>query len=568
MISLLSMPLAIRLAWTLVHFLWQGALMGGLAWMMLSLLKRKRPQVRYLVACFFLVACLVAPVVTFFWMAGTPAPAVIELSQGAWQQARSYQALSALRHGLQPMLPWLLSLYVVGLFLLSLRTFGGWLYLQELKGKAQDLGPDWSSMLNELVDQLGIHRPVRFLESARVLSPMASGILKPVVLLPLNFFANLDAVAAEAILVHELAHIRRYDVIVNGCQCVVETLLFFHPAVWWISWRIRVEREHCCDDVAVSNCGDPLLFVEILAQLDELRQPTPQLAMAVRGGNLMERMRRLLAPDLALLRIPAPSLPVMVAFLLGGTVLLARQEEVKRVLVQLPQQLSNLTEDMTHVAHRESAGLVAGLQTWTPNPESRPKVPAVRHERTEPERSVALPDQMPEVHLGVAEAEKTEPRVTSESEPEPLCYRVKVPGAPCPTSIGKLPENSFSERWPANDGCLEATTLPFRTYSPYVAHPLESNAYRIVRVHVEPGERLSFKLHGEGAKVVMEALVPSPEPNLAWRNALKQANFPPHQVRQSRLEISNPTEESRDFDLILFGVHGYAYRVELERKHS
>jgi hypothetical protein len=181
---------------------------------------------------------------------------------------------------------------------------------------------------------------------------------------------------------------------------------------------------------------------------------------------------------------------------------------------------------------------------------------------------------VPEMNLGSAEStSEIRPIITEEVrsktpviETKVVNDQVKMP--PCATKIGKVSENSISECWPEEVSYIESNSLPFRNYSPYVARPLDSNAYRILRLRVEPGERLSFRLQGESSKVVMEALIPAPESNLAWRNALQQANFPPPQVRQSRLEISNPTEEPRNFDLILFGVHGYAYRVEVVRKQS
>jgi hypothetical protein len=146
------------------------------------------------------------------------------------------------------------------------------------------------------------------------------GLLRPVVLLPLGFFAHLDPIAAEAVLAHELAHLRRLDGLVNGLQCLIEVLFFFHPAVWWLSSRIRAEREHCCDDVAVRACGDALFYAETLSRLDELRAPSASLALQARGGNLMERLRRLLVSDPPQLRFSTPSLGFIVALVLVGSI--------------------------------------------------------------------------------------------------------------------------------------------------------------------------------------------------------------------------------------------------------
>ena len=124
--------------------------------------------------------------------------------------------------------------------------------------------------------------------------PTVIGWLKPVVLLPASALAGLAPNQMEAILAHELAHIRRHDYIVNLLQTVVETLLFYHPAVWWLSRRIRAERENCCDDLAVSLCGDPVAYAAALAELEGLRSTTGELVLAATGGSLLQRVRRLL----------------------------------------------------------------------------------------------------------------------------------------------------------------------------------------------------------------------------------------------------------------------------------
>ena len=142
--------------------------------------------------------------------------------------------------------------------------------------------------------RLHIARPVRLLRSTLVDVPTVIGWLKPVILLPATALSGLNPHQLEAILAHELAHIRRHDYLVNLLQTVVETLLFYHPAVWWLSRRIRAERENCCDDLAVSLCGDPVTYARALADLEGLRNPTRRFVMAADGGSLVQRVRRLL----------------------------------------------------------------------------------------------------------------------------------------------------------------------------------------------------------------------------------------------------------------------------------
>jgi beta-lactamase regulating signal transducer with metallopeptidase domain len=141
-----------------------------------------------------------------------------------------------------------------------------------------------------------VSRPVRLCQSLLVEVPTVIGWLRPVILVPVRALTGLAPQQLEALLAHELAHIRRHDYLVNLLQTIVETLLFYHPAVWWVSHQVRVERENCCDDMAVAACGDVLVYARALAELEQLRTgggDTPALAVAASGGSLMERVGRL-----------------------------------------------------------------------------------------------------------------------------------------------------------------------------------------------------------------------------------------------------------------------------------
>ncbi len=123
---------------------------------------------------------------------------------------------------------------------------------------------------------------------------MVIGWVRPVILLPASALTGLTPQQLEAIIAHELAHIRRHDYLINMLQALVETLLFYHPAVWWVSRRIRQEREHCCDDLAVAVCGDAFAYARALLEMERLRAAGPQLAVAANGGLLMNRIQRLI----------------------------------------------------------------------------------------------------------------------------------------------------------------------------------------------------------------------------------------------------------------------------------
>jgi hypothetical protein len=162
---------------------------------------------------------------------------------------------------------------------------------------------------------LHIRRSVELFESAITRVPVVVGHFRPAILLPVSALTGLTADQLEAILAHELAHIRRYDYLVNLLQTLMETLLFYHPAVWWISRKIRIERENCCDDLAVAVCGNRLTYAQALLTMETLRQPQLKFALAASGGSLLDRIRRLIDPTYRSSSQRAVSLSVAVVLL-------------------------------------------------------------------------------------------------------------------------------------------------------------------------------------------------------------------------------------------------------------
>ncbi|MEA3225323.1 MAG: M56 family metallopeptidase, partial [Planctomycetota bacterium] len=208
----------------------------------------------------------------------------------SWKQRAAQQLESAL--------PYVVSGWLLGVFALSVWHLGGWTQLQRLRRTmVKPVDASLRAKLDELAERLGVKRAVQLTESALVQIPTVVGWLRPIILLPASALTGLTAEQLEAILAHELAHIRRHDYLVNILQTIVETLGFYHPAVWWVSHKIRAERENCCDDLAVSVSGDRLGYARALTSMEEIRTARSKLAVAVGGGNLLRRICRLLGKD-------------------------------------------------------------------------------------------------------------------------------------------------------------------------------------------------------------------------------------------------------------------------------
>jgi len=192
------------------------------------------------------------------------------------------------------LLPWLVEAWLVGVIFFSLRTAGGVLLVERLRlSEAEPVGTRRREVCLDLQRRLGLDRAIRYCECRRLEAPAVIGWFRPVVLLPVTALTGLSEQQLEAVIAHELAHVRRFDSLVNLFQVAAETLLFYHPAVWWVSRRVRAERENCCDDVAVSVCGDAGEYARTLVAMEEWRS-APSLAMAANRSPLRNRVARLL----------------------------------------------------------------------------------------------------------------------------------------------------------------------------------------------------------------------------------------------------------------------------------
>ena len=296
---LLNQPWTARLGWTLVHFLWQGTLIAVLFAAVRGLAGRwLAPGARYGLACGALATMMAVPTLTLLAI-GTPGPSGLlapagRIAAGDWEW----------------ILPWLVPVWMAGVAAFSLRLMAGWRWTRRLGSVGTGpAAPEWQSALEELTRRMRVAPAVRLLASSLSTVPAVVGWLRPLILMPVEALAGVPIEQVRALLAHELAHIRRHDYLVNILQSIVETLLFYHPAVWWVSQQIRAEREVCCDDWAVAATGDRLVYATALADIDSRRRAHIEAALAANGGSLVNRIRRLLgASQTASHDLPGPGM--------------------------------------------------------------------------------------------------------------------------------------------------------------------------------------------------------------------------------------------------------------------
>lgn len=326
--TLMDFSLIARLGWTLLHFLWQGVVVAAFLALAMWLLKGSSPRLRYGVACLALVLMATAPVFTWVRLGQTP-PQASEVSRNDAPRPAVSAPIAPLpvldARNLDHALPWAVGFWAIGVVILSLRLAGGWAWLQWLRRRPRTVpGPDKIQLrLLRLCGRMGLASNIRIFLCDGVRGPTVMGWLRPVILVPPAALMGMTPDQMELILAHELAHILRHDYAVNLIQSCVEVLLFYHPAVWWISSKIRQERELCCDDLAVRTTGDALDYATALTRLESLCLQVPshsptakRLLLAATGGSFMNRIQRLILPITPTQLAPRAGLVLLLLF--GG----------------------------------------------------------------------------------------------------------------------------------------------------------------------------------------------------------------------------------------------------------
>ena len=316
----------------LVHFLWQATLVAIVFAAVRKLQRQYSSQTRYLTALLGLLVLVALPLMTFFVVNHnsqldqafvSTVPQGSNFSQSATSEFVSNPEVASGNHindngtavtqpfpgdsaagtylspprasYLNASLPWLVVLWSAGVVILALQLMLGLNRIRSWRQSATVVSSKTMIKIRDrLCQRMHLKRPVQLLESFQAVSPIVISWVRPAILIPANVVTGLTPRELETILAHELAHIHRHDYLVNLAQAIIETILFYHPAVWWMSNCVREEREHCCDDMAVEICGDRKILVHALAKLEEFRCHDFQVAVAASDGSLIKRMTRIL----------------------------------------------------------------------------------------------------------------------------------------------------------------------------------------------------------------------------------------------------------------------------------
>ena len=394
------------LALALLHFLWQGAALAALAYVVTALCRSA--SARYAVGVGTMVLMFAAPLSTFLLLRAklqaTPPTISVDVVSVA-SPPLSIAAHSPTKGTLLPReaapgyFLWLVELWFAGVVVLSLRSAGGFLLVEQIRRKETiPVSEELLQICVSLQRRLGVARAVRYCQSLCLDAPAVAGWIRPVVLLPVSALTGLTAAQLEAVIAHELAHIRRLDAFGNLFQVAVETLLFYHPAVWWIGKRVRAEREHCCDDAAVVVCGSAVTYAHALTRMAESKA-APHFAMAANRSPLVERVARLLGANTATESIRGANLSAgllcLSAALLAGSAFLG---SVHNVHAQTPAPALAPTPPSAPAAPPARRGHVPDVPEPAPvaQPSAPTPVPVPSPAPAPPRESGPLPAPAPQ----------------------------------------------------------------------------------------------------------------------------------------------------------------------------
>lgn len=317
--QLFAHPLFEAIGWALLHSVWQGLLIALLLRLILNFVPSRKATLRYGISLAGLATVMLAGTATVWFMIPDPAvspdPSVRLAPLSIIPAATAtVPMLTQVATYIESQIPLILTLWIAGVVVFSLRLTAGWMYFSRLKNTAVPVSDSWYDLMDRLANQLGLTQFIQLCESANISAPVVAGIFKPVILVPIGMFAGLSPQQVEAVLLHELTHIRRHDFLINLAQSVIEVVYFFNPFVWIISATVRNEREFCCDDEVVRQYN-PRIYAEALAYLETNRAAKTALALSLTGGknNLLYRIKRFMERSKQNHPVPQWLAPLMLA---------------------------------------------------------------------------------------------------------------------------------------------------------------------------------------------------------------------------------------------------------------
>ncbi len=310
-------PLNYAIAWTVMHSIWQILLITTIAGILQATLQASKAKLRYNILVAAIAFTVLITSFTFLYYYSNSSREVeyainanpvtsIENSTinteavVSVKESNKILSFAGLNDFVENNLYTIVILWLVGMVMALLRLLGNISYIYYLKNKLNfPVDEYWENALSSIANKLDVKKKIAILESALVRAPIVIGHLKPMILFPIGAINRLSMEEVESIIAHELAHVKRNDYIINILMNVAESIFYFHPAMWWLSAQIKVEREHCCDDIAIEALGSPINYAKSLVAVQEMSYYSPQLAMAFatkeNKSQLAVRVNRLIS---------------------------------------------------------------------------------------------------------------------------------------------------------------------------------------------------------------------------------------------------------------------------------
>ncbi|NNE16585.1 MAG: M56 family metallopeptidase [Saprospiraceae bacterium] len=285
--SILSNDLAYALAWTLIHSIWQFTLVALMLVFILKIMQNKKSTFRYFVGFGALGICMLISLVTFsIYYIDSEAKGVAE---AVIYQAHVTPMLQSSVAGfisfMDTYLFAIVNAWLIGSLLFLLKFTSGYVYLKRIIKDASASNKVLNKSLDKFRSKFDINRKIEIKESNKISTPLVMGYIKPIILFPLGLVNQLTIEEVNAIIAHEVAHIKRHDYLFNILQIATETIFYYHPAIWYISSRIRLERENCCDDLAIQHTGNSVSYAKTLIKLQEIKIHNIQPALGFSGNK-------------------------------------------------------------------------------------------------------------------------------------------------------------------------------------------------------------------------------------------------------------------------------------------